>query len=103
MIFILDILSSEDINKIIKKQQNIKKNAQIEVNMNEYKMIKNPIEMDDSDALDNKTNEDSKEIEDLHHEVINMQVDDDISKDNDDGDDTNEDFENLKAAILNHN
>lgn len=77
----------------------MKKNSQIEVNMNEYKMIKNPIEMDDTDSLENKTQEDSKEIQDLHHEVINMQVEDDKDED---GEENIEDFENLKAAIMNH-
>jgi hypothetical protein len=80
----------------------MKKNAQIEVNMNEYKMIKNPIEMDDAESIENKTQEDSKEIRDLHHEVINLQVEDDF-KDVEDGEENNEDFENLKAAIMNHN
>ena len=81
----------------------MKKNSQIEVNMNEYKMIKNSIEMDDADSLENKTNEDSKEIRDLHHEVINLQVEDESIKENEDVEDNNEDFENLKAAIMNHN
>ena len=81
----------------------MKKNSQIEVNMNEYKMIKNPIEMDDADCMENKTMENSKEIHDLHHEVINLQVEDDFSKDHEDIGDVNDDFENLKAAIMNHN
>jgi len=81
----------------------MKKNSQIEVNMNEYKMIKNPIEMDDADTIEDKTMEDSKEIHDLQHEVINIQVEYDISKEHEDVGDVNEDFENLKAAIMNHN
>ena len=81
----------------------MKKNSQIEVNMNEYKMIKNPIEMDDTDTVEDKTMEDSKEIQDLQHEVISIQVEYDISKEHEDVGDMNEDFENLKAAIMNHN
>jgi hypothetical protein len=66
-------------------------------------MIKNAVEMDESEYLTDKSmtdNTSNKEIQDLHKEVINLHVEDDNEKD-----EHNEHIDNiddLKASILNH-
>ncbi len=96
-ILILDILSSEEINKIIKKQQNIKKGSQ-EVNLNEYKIIKNMMDDEEGDIAEKDTTS-AKEIQELHKE-INLHVKGD--KEDDEDHTTEENIEDLKASILNH-
>ena len=98
----VDILSSEEINKIIKKQQNMKKSSQSEVNMNEYKIIKNTIEMDETECLTDKSYSETpnhNDIHEMHKEVINLHVEED--KEDDTGINM-ENIEDLKASILNH-
>lgn len=106
-----DILSSEDINKIILKQQNIKKSS--DVNLNEYKMIKNN-ELDETECLTVKTDGDNnnnigssigssninKELLDLHKEMIDVNVGEDSNNNNEENDEEN--IEDLKASIMNH-
>jgi hypothetical protein len=71
--------------------------------MNEYKMIKNSIEMDEAECLtvNDKTYAEvtpNKEIQELHKEVISLHVHDHIEEDEHDSTDN---IEDLKASILN--
>lgn len=93
-------MSSEEINKIIKKQQHLKKNTPQDVNLNEYKIIKNTVDMEEGEALAEKNNNSlkDKEFQDLHKEVINLHVDDEK-----DGDNIEDNIEELKASIMDHN
>ena len=71
-------------------------------NVNEYKMIKNTIEMDEAEELNTK--EDSKEIQEIHKDVVNMNIDDDHEKtDEENTDQGKENIEELKASVLNVN
>ena len=82
----------------------MKKNTGNEVNMNEYKIIKNTIEMDESESLTDKSsteNSNNKEIQELQKEVINLHVQDDKEMDDED-EHSLENIEDLKASILNH-
>jgi hypothetical protein len=80
---------------MVKKQQSLKKNAG--TNVNEYKMIKNQIEMEESECLNNthETDNNYKEIQEMHKEVINLQLEDDHEKQEE------ENIDDLKASILN--
>ena len=93
----LDILSSEEIKKIIKKQQAEKKTPGS--NLNEYKIIKTSIELDETDCLTVKSETRAKhqEIKDIKNEVNNMNMDDDTE----DRDETSDNIDDLKASILN--
>jgi hypothetical protein len=81
----------------------MKKNNSNEVNINEYKIIKNTFEMDDPECIsEQKTNTDnssSLEIQDIQKEVINIHID---GKDDEENDNHFENIEELKASILNH-
>jgi hypothetical protein len=87
----------------------MKKNSPDSVNLNEYKMIKNTVEMDEPDtiitpsdkhnSLNNTDPLPSQEIHELHKEVINLHVED---HEEDDEHMSTENIEDLKASILNH-
>ena len=78
----------------------MKKNTPQDVNLNEYKIIKNTIDMEEGESLTEKTNNISlkeKEIQELQKEVINLHVEDDKEDEH-----SEENLEDLKASILNH-
>jgi hypothetical protein len=87
----------------------MKKNSPDSVNLNEYKMIKNTVEMDEPDTLITPSDKNvsvntseplpNQEIQDLHKEVINLHVED---HNEDDEHMSTENIEDLKASILNH-
>lgn len=87
----------------------MKKNSPDSVNMNEYKMIKNTVEMDEPDTFITSSDKNvsvnssdplpSQEIHDFHKEVINLHVEDHVE---DDEHMSTENIEDLKASILNH-
>lgn len=94
---ISDILSSEEINKMLEKQRTSKKNQNN--SLNEYKIIKNTSDMDDLEKNVNKHSNElqKKEIQEIHKEVNNINFDDEHDTcDNDDN------IEDLKSAILNN-
>lgn len=91
----LDILSSEEINKMLEKQRTMKKNQNYSIN--EYKMIKNTPDADDIEINAGKQTAElqKKEIQDIHKEInINFDEENDIC-------DGHENIEDLKSAILN--
>jgi hypothetical protein len=78
----------------------MKKNTPQDVNLNEYKIIKNTLDIEEGEILTEKTNSTSlkdKEIQEIQKEVINLHVEED--KDDEHAD---ENIEDLKASILNH-
>jgi hypothetical protein len=87
----------------------MKKNSPDSVNLNEYKMIKNTVEMDEPDTLITPSDKNvsvntseplpNQEIQDLQKEVINLHVED---HNEDDEHMSTENIEDLKASILNH-
>lgn len=90
---------------MIKKQQNLKKNSS--PNVNEYTMIKNNAETDETETLTSpsedkrrnqesitSTNYDNDEITNIQNEVINLEIEDDEE-------DKEENIEELKASIEN--
>lgn len=79
----------------------MKKNTPGDVNLNEYKMIKNNADADDHDNLGVQSGGPimSKEIEDLQKEVINLEVGEEPK---DEEGDEMESMDDLKASILNH-
>ncbi len=94
----IDILSSEEINKMLEKQRIMKKNQNNSIN--EYKIIKNTHDMDDIEGNVNKkgTELQKKEIQEIHKEVQNINFGDDHEME-----DNNDNIEDLKSAILNTN
>jgi hypothetical protein len=75
----------------------MKKNTPQDVNLNEYKIIKNTVDMEEGETLTEKTNSSGlkdKEIQEIQKEVINLHVEDDEQAE--------ENIEDLKASILNH-
>jgi hypothetical protein len=95
-------LSSEDINKIIKKQQNMQKTG---MNMNEYKIIKTNTENEETEGLTSNNavqeKEEQKEIDEIHKEVINVVVEDEDKKENKDIEANHDNIEDLKSEVLN--
>jgi hypothetical protein len=78
----------------------MKKNTPQDVNLNEYKIIKNTLDIEEGESLTEKTNSTAlkdKEIQEIQKEVINLHVEED--KDDEQAD---ENIEDLKASILNH-
>lgn len=92
------ILSSEDINKMIKKQQELKKKSQ--PNVNEYTMIKNNYEAEENESLTSVVKDhnenlfDGNDFNQVRDEVINV---DDEEHEEDEGKEEN--IEDLKASI----
>jgi hypothetical protein len=79
-----DILSREDIDKIIKTRSSH--------TTAEYKMIKNSIEMEEAECLNVKADiPEHKEMEEMHKE-LNIEDDDGVD---------NENIEDLKSSVMN--
>jgi len=93
---ISDILSSEEINKMLEKQRTSKKNQNN--SLNEYKIIKNTSDMDDLEKNVNKHSNElqKKEIQEIHKEVKNNNIDDEHENT-----ENYENIDDLKTAILN--
>lgn len=83
---------------MVKKQQTMKKNSP---NLNEYKIIKNSVEMDESECLNKSTPEDNnKEYQEMHNEInLHVQEDDDNTDNTENMD--SENIEDLKSSIMN--
>ena len=85
-----DILSSEEINKIIKKQQKIKNNTG--ESLNEYKMIKNVNDYEENDYLTVSIKDNmNKDLKDIKFDIINEKTEDS---------DCSENIDELKASVM---
>lgn len=85
----------------------MKKHSPNDINLNEYKMIKNSSDMEEAETLTistkgegNNESDISKEIKDLQKEVIDLHVDDG-DKEAENGEEV-DNIEDLKASIMDH-